>query len=165
MIYFLKASDRIKIGYANDPATRISSIQTTSPYILEVLLIIEGNYDEESFLHRKFHDLRTSGEWFEYKDPLKSFIRDNLKLDRKYEFGFVFEDFKGNEQVLRLRKEHKLSLQSLGNKLNISAQSIKEIQDREKSGSVTIKILNKVAEALNYKFEYRFIPKRSENEG
>ncbi|MBT8303177.1 MAG: GIY-YIG nuclease family protein, partial [Bacteroidia bacterium] len=37
MIYFLKANNRIKIGYANDPTQRIPSIQTSSPFELEVL--------------------------------------------------------------------------------------------------------------------------------
>ena len=54
MIYFLKANDKVKIGYADDPSTRIPSIKTSSPFELEVLLIIEGNYDKESELHKRF---------------------------------------------------------------------------------------------------------------
>jgi hypothetical protein len=58
MIYFLKANNRIKIGYANDPTQRIPSIQTSSPFELEVLLIINGNYDRERELHQKFEAFR-----------------------------------------------------------------------------------------------------------
>ncbi|MBL7128081.1 MAG: GIY-YIG nuclease family protein [Ignavibacteria bacterium] len=159
MIYFIKANDKIKIGYADDPSKRIPSIQTSSPFDLEVLLIIDGNYDKESELHKRFHGHRTSGEWFNYEESIKAFIKENLEYDRKYEFGFIIEDFAGNEQVLRLRKQHRLSLQALGEKLNITAQSVKEIQDREKTGSATIKILENIAEVLGYKFEYRFLPK------
>jgi len=48
MIYFLKANDKVKIGYADDPSKRILGIQTSSPFEIEVLLIIDGNYDKES---------------------------------------------------------------------------------------------------------------------
>jgi hypothetical protein len=158
MIYFLKANEKVKIGYADDPSKRIPAIQTSSPYELEVLLIIDGNYNKEHELHKKFQNYRTSGEWFEYEETLKTFIKENFEFDRKYEFGFSIEDFAGNEQVLRLRKQHNLTLQALGYKLNITAQSVKEIQDREKTRTVTISVLDNVAQALGYKFEYRFVP-------
>lgn len=48
------------------------------------------------------------------------------------------------------------SLREVGLKLNITAQSVKEIEDRELTGSVTVKVLQKFGEALGYKFEYRF---------
>ena len=159
MIYFIKANEKVKIGYADDPSKRIPSIQTSNPYELEVLLIIEGNYDKESELHKRFLKYKTSGEWFGFVEPIKTFIKDNIELDRKYEFGFTNEDFAGNEQVFRLRKQHKLTLQDLGEKLNITKQGVKDIQDREKTGGVTIKALESIAMALGYKFEYRFIPR------
>ena len=96
MIYFLKANDKIKIGYADDPSKRIPSIQTSSPFELEVLLIIDGNYDKERELYKKFQKHRTQGEWFDLEGPIQTFIKENLEFDRKYEFGFVIEDFTGN---------------------------------------------------------------------
>lgn len=158
MVYFIIANNKVKIGYAEDPSKRIPSIQTSSPYELEVLLIIEGNYDKESELHKQFQEYRTSGEWFDLGEKILRFIKDNLKNDRKYEFGFVLQDFSGSEQVLRLRKRHKLTLQALGEKLSITAQSVKEIQDREKAGTISINVLESVAKALGYRFEYRFKP-------
>lgn len=145
MIYFLKANDKVKIGYADDPSKRIPEIQTSNPFELEVFLIIDGNYDKESELHKRFQKHRTSGEWFELEEPIQSFIKENLELDRKYEFGFIIEDFAGNEQILRIRKRYKLSLKALAEKLNITSPSLKEIQDREKTGSLTIKKLVNVA--------------------
>jgi len=164
MIYFLKANDKVKIGYADDPSKRILGIQTSSPFEIEVLLIIDGNYDKESELHKRFQKYRTHGEWFDLEGPIQAFIKENLELDRKYEFGFVIEDFAGNEQILRLRKRHKLSLKALAEKLNIASPSLKEIQDREKTGSLTIKKLENVAEVLGYKFENRFVPKAKTGE-
>ena len=164
MIYFLKADNKVKIGYADDPSKRIPSIQTSSPFELEVLLIIDGNYDKESELHKRFQKLRKSGEWFDLKEPIQTFIKENLELDRKYEFGFIIEDFAGNEQVLRLRKQHRLSLKAFGAKLNITSQAAQQLQDREKTGAVTIKLLENIAEVLGYKFEYRFLPKAKKKE-
>ena len=164
MIYFVKANDRIKIGYAEDPSDRIASLQTSSPFPLEVMLIIDGNYDKENELHKKFRSRRVSGEWFQYVEEIKEYISDNLDQDRKYEFGFITEDFNGSEQILKLRKKHKLSLQAFGELLGITAQSAKEIQDREKTGGITIKVMQRVANALGYKFEYRFLPDGNKKE-
>ena len=158
MIYFLKANDRIKIGFANDPSQRIPSIQTSSPFDLEVLLIIEGNYDKERELHQKFQEFRKSGEWFDFSEPIKHFISINSREDRKYEFGFINEDFAGNEQILTLRKRHKLSLEALGTKLDMTKQGVYRIQQSEKAGSISINSLKKIAETLGYTFEYRFVP-------
>lgn len=164
MIYFIKAKDKVKIGYATDPSKRISSIQTSNPYALEVLLIIDGNYDKERELHKKFHKYKASGEWFNFEESINIFIQENLEFDRKYEFGFINIEFAGNEQILKLRKYHKLTLQAFGEKLNITPQSVKEIQDREKKGSVSIKVLENVAKVLGYKFEYRFLPKAKQKD-
>ena len=157
MIYFLKAHDRIKIGYANDPSQRIPSIQTSSPFELEVLLIIDGNYDKEKELHQKFQAYRKSGEWFEFVEPIKHFISVNSQQNRKYEFGFVYEDFAGNEQILTLRKRHKLSMESLGLRLNITRQGVYKIQQSEKAGTISINSLKRIAETLGYTLEYRFV--------
>lgn len=164
MIYFVKANDRIKIGYADNPSSRISSLQTSNPYTLEVLLIIDGDYTLEHKLHLKFSDDRVSGEWFHFSKAIKEYIYNNLSDDRRYEFGFINEDFTGNEQILRLRKENKLTLQSFGELLGMTTQSAAEIQQREKLGSITIKGMRKVAEVLGYEFEYRFVKKSEESQ-
>ena len=53
----------------------------------------------------------------------------------------------------------RMSLRQLGNRLKISPQSVKEIEERESSGSITIKGLKEVGAALNMKLVYGFIPK------
>lgn len=57
-----------------------------------------------------------------------------------------------------VRKALKMSLRQLGNRLNISPQSVKEIEEREASGSLTIKSLREAGLALNLKLVYGFIP-------
>jgi len=49
-----------------------------------------------------------------------------------------------------------MSLSQLGGKLGITAQSVKEIEQREKNGSISLKNLKEVARALNLKLVYGF---------
>jgi len=51
-----------------------------------------------------------------------------------------------------------ISLEQLGKKLMITKQSMMEIEQREKDGSLTINRLKEVAEALDMKFVYGFVP-------
>ncbi len=51
-----------------------------------------------------------------------------------------------------------MSLQQLGNKLSITRQSMQEIEQREKDGSITIKSLKEVARAMDMQLVYGFVP-------
>ena len=52
-----------------------------------------------------------------------------------------------------------MSLRQLGNRLSISAQSIKETEQRESDGSINLKSLREAGNALDLKLVYGFIPK------
>ena len=52
-----------------------------------------------------------------------------------------------------------MSLQQLGAKLSITKQSIQDIERREKDGSVTMKTLREVANALDMELVYGLVPK------
>lgn len=58
-----------------------------------------------------------------------------------------------------IRSALKMSLRQLGERLNISPQSVKEIEEREAQGTITLKGLKEVALALDMKFVYGFVPK------
>ena len=58
-----------------------------------------------------------------------------------------------------------MSLRQLGQRLSITPQSVREIEEREKNGTVTLKVLRKVASALNMRFVYGFIPEDQTLEG
>ncbi|MCX6233100.1 MAG: mobile mystery protein A [Bacteroidetes bacterium] len=60
--------------------------------------------------------------------------------------------------VYSIRTAMKMSLRQLGNRMGITAQSVKEIELREKSETISIKKLTAVARALDMKFVYGFIP-------
>ena len=82
------------------------------------------------------------------------------QLDRK------IVRYKGLEEVVippngwiySIRQAINMTLRQLGNRLSITPQSVKEIENREKSGAVSLKVLQQVASALDMKFVYGFIP-------
>jgi predicted DNA-binding mobile mystery protein A len=51
-----------------------------------------------------------------------------------------------------------MSMQQLGNKLNVSKQGVMDMEKREKEGSITIKSLREIARALDMQLVYGFVP-------
>ena len=51
-----------------------------------------------------------------------------------------------------------MSMQQLGNKLNVSKQGVMDMEKREKDGSITIKALREIAWALDMQLVYGFVP-------
>lgn len=62
--------------------------------------------------------------------------------------------------IYAIRIALRMSLRQLGNRMKITAQSVKEIETREMSGSVSINVLRQVGKALNMKFVYGYIPNK-----
>jgi predicted DNA-binding mobile mystery protein A len=52
-----------------------------------------------------------------------------------------------------------MSLQQLANRLNITKQSMQEIENREKEGAITLKALREAAAALDMQLVYGLVPK------
>jgi predicted DNA-binding mobile mystery protein A len=61
--------------------------------------------------------------------------------------------------INNFRTALKMSLRQLGNRLQISPQSVKEIEEREANGTITIKSMRDVANALDMQLVYGFISK------
>jgi predicted DNA-binding mobile mystery protein A len=53
----------------------------------------------------------------------------------------------------------KMSLRQLGNRLAISAQSVKEIEERESKGTITLNSLRDAASAMDLQLVYGFVSK------
>ena len=53
----------------------------------------------------------------------------------------------------------KMSFRQLGNRLRISAQSVKEIEEREASGKITLNSLRDAANAMDMNLVYGFVSK------
>jgi len=60
--------------------------------------------------------------------------------------------------IRTIRTALRMSLRQLGRRLDISAPSVKEIEQREKLGTISLKVLKQAGNALNMKFIYGYIP-------
>lgn len=77
IIYFVKStiSHEIKIGFtSSNVLKRLSTIQTSHPYKLELLAKIPGDRKFEKSLHQKFEKYRLKGEWFQPHPDIINFI-------------------------------------------------------------------------------------------
>jgi predicted DNA-binding mobile mystery protein A len=52
-----------------------------------------------------------------------------------------------------------MSMQQLGNKLNITRQAVLDIEKRESEGNITLNALKDIAQALDMELVYGFVPK------
>jgi predicted DNA-binding mobile mystery protein A len=64
-----------------------------------------------------------------------------------------------NGWIYSIRQGINMSLRQLGKRLSITPQSVKEIEEREKTGTISLKVLKQVAAALDMYFVYGFIPR------
>ena len=60
--------------------------------------------------------------------------------------------------IYSIRKALGMSLRQLGKRARITAQSIKEIETREKNGTVSLNVLRQVGSSLDMKLVYGYIP-------
>jgi predicted DNA-binding mobile mystery protein A len=61
--------------------------------------------------------------------------------------------------VYSIRQALGMSMRQLGDKMGIRPQSIKEIEEREQNGTISIKVLKQFGKSLDLKLIYGFIPK------
>jgi hypothetical protein len=59
-------SNVVKIGITKNLRSRLKGMQVSYPYELRVLCSFPGSVGLEAHLHRRFHGLRTQGEWFDF---------------------------------------------------------------------------------------------------
>lgn len=60
--------------------------------------------------------------------------------------------------VYALRQALGMSLRQLGKRMGITPQSVKEIEEREKAGTISLNVLKQVGNSLGLKLIYGFIP-------
>jgi predicted DNA-binding mobile mystery protein A len=83
------------------------------------------------------------------------------QLDKKLQ---SFNVLRGTEipssgWIHAIRTALKMSLRQMGNRLSITPQSMKETEQREKEGSITLKNLKEAGRALDMQLVYGFISK------
>ena len=64
LVYFVRSGDFVKVGFTNNLPSRLGTLQTGSPYRIEVLGICEGSRQDEKDLHGYLERHRVGGEWF-----------------------------------------------------------------------------------------------------
>ena len=69
LVYFIKFADRIKIGFTTDLPTRMKQLPHD-----QILALIPGAVSTERQLHKKFDDIRITGEWFANDPRLTDYI-------------------------------------------------------------------------------------------
>jgi predicted DNA-binding mobile mystery protein A len=67
--------------------------------------------------------------------------------------------------IQAFRQALNMSLRQLAQRLSITPQSVREIEVRERNGTVSLKVLRQVATALDMKFVYGFVPREHTLDG
>ena len=57
-----------------------------------------------------------------------------------------------------IRKSLGMSLRQAGSRMGITAQSVREIEERQKGGTISLRVLKDAGAALGLRFVYGFIP-------
>lgn len=85
MVYVIADKEKryMKIGKANNPKSRLATIQTSMPFDVEIVAQIIGNYSIENRLHKLFKHLRLRGEWFTYSDEILKHVVEKLHVVQK----------------------------------------------------------------------------------
>ena len=85
------------------------------------------------------------------------------QIDKKMQKFYVLteSDLPPKGWIYSIRTALNISLSQLGKRLHKTAQSVKEIEEREQNKSLTLKKFIEVAEALNLRFVYGFVPNDS----
>ena len=83
------------------------------------------------------------------------------QLDKKLRNYAVIKDIDTPDKgwIHSVRMGLNMSLRQLGARLGITGQSVKEIESREADYTITLEKLKKVADVLDLKFVYGFVPK------
>lgn len=91
MVYFAQDLEnyKVKIGFTTDYQTRLKALQTGSPNVLEMVLVLKGGTAYEKVLHKKFKKYNFRGEWFTYCEEIRDFIKENLKNDIRAGVGVI----------------------------------------------------------------------------
>lgn len=93
-IYIIKCDYGIKIGVSNNPFNRISQINTSSPFNVQLLHILfiykEHVYKIEKALHKHFKEKKLSGEWFNLNENDLKIIHLSYRLFLPlYSYDFI----------------------------------------------------------------------------
>lgn len=156
MIYFIKHTEYVKIGYTSDILSRLSGLQVSCPIKLSLLGLIDGTIEDEQDLHKKFIQLKTSGEWFKYTSEMEDFIQ-SLDRNLMWKYGFETHISSPIGVIKSCRLEKNLSMEELGERLGITKQAVLDMEKREIQGKISVANMVKALDVMGYRYEHRAI--------
>lgn len=83
-VYFVQSQEYVKIGYSSRPATRVRSLQTSSPQIIKVLLFMPGSPATERAFHGIFSPYHCLNEWYRLEGDLLAFVNVASSIFSEY---------------------------------------------------------------------------------
>lgn len=119
-VYFIRPigmAGPIKIGCSLTPDARRSSLETWSPFPLEIIAEIEGGLDIERRFHTQFGDLHRGREWFDVSAGLL------LTIDQINAGTFDLNSLPVNGKFPLKRRARDLSFLTAGWKYNRSVET------------------------------------------
>lgn len=156
MIYFIKHTEYVKIGYTDNIQNRLSQLQISCPVKLNVLGLIEGTIEDEFLYHLKFGYLHSSGEWFRHTLELDEFIT-TLNKDLMWKHGFEQHESSPIGVIKSCRLKNNINMEELGKKLGVSKQAIMDMETRDMQGRISVNSIVKALAAMGYKYQHRAI--------
>lgn len=73
-VYVVRINEFVKIGVSTDPEHRRNTIQSSSPYPVELLAVFDGGQEEEDRLQHLFKQYHERGEWFRVEGEMKKHV-------------------------------------------------------------------------------------------
>jgi hypothetical protein len=88
-VYLLKTGWHYKIGKSKDVRKRVASLQTASPYLIELVCAVETSDMDflERWLHGFYKEYRTNGEWFELPEHVVDSVVDDMLTPLEDDFA------------------------------------------------------------------------------
>jgi len=85
-----------------------------------------------------------------------------VQLDRKIKMLRKTENMTipSSGWIFAIRRALGMSLRQLGLRMDITPQSVKEMEDREKNGTISLNVLREFGKSMDMKLVYGFIPKQ-----
>lgn len=77
-VYFAYSAGRIKIGYSRSVDGRHKRLMASGAFPPIMILIMHGTMGMEQDLHVRFHKYRLHGEWFNFSQEIRDFIKVRL---------------------------------------------------------------------------------------
>jgi hypothetical protein len=138
-VYFAETEDEslVKIGFSVTPTRRLRQLGTLMP--LRLIGCFPGSMDTEAWLHRKFAQDRTTGEWFRSTVELRTLIamlglitpaRPQLQTDERTDRSPIDPDAPGKRVSVNVTE-----LGKRGGKARVAAMTATELSKSASNAS------------------------------